>query len=207
MNIDTEENLEHHQFEELIQGLIDDDYGCCNDFIAPSTVIGLSENIQRLNASGNMMSSGVGNNSDFQKNKSIRGDHINWIADQSVDQFEMIYLKKIGNFISHLNSTCFTAIKSFESHYSSYEKKNFYARHLDQFKTEKGRKFSIVLYLNKDWKEKDGGMLALHPKGEAQINISPLGGRMVFFRSDEMEHEVQASETRERRSIAGWLKN
>ncbi|WP_217694752.1 2OG-Fe(II) oxygenase [Algoriphagus marinus] len=207
MSMEPKEILEQDQFEELIQGLMDHDYGCCDDFILPSTVNGLRANIQRLKASGEMMSSGVGNKSGFQKNKSIRGDQINWIGDQSIDPFEMIYLKKIQGFIAHLNSTCFTSIKSFESHYSSYEKKNFYARHLDQFKTEKGRKFSIVMYLNKDWQEKDGGMLALHPKGQGQINISPMGGRMVFFRSDEMEHEVQASDTRERRSVAGWLKN
>ena len=35
---------------------------------------------------------------------------------------------------------------------------------------------------------------------------SPMGGRMVFFKSDEMEHEVHPSFTRERISIAGWLK-
>jgi SM-20-related protein len=118
-----------------------------------------------------------------------------------------LYLKKVEKFILHLNKTCFTSIKGFESHYATYEKKSFYKRHIDQFKNEKGRQFSIVLYLNQDWKAADGGMLSLYPHGEEQIDISPLGGRMVLFRSDEMEHEVHASSTRERSSIAGWLKN
>ena len=49
-------------------------------------------------------------------------------------------------------------------------------------------------------------MLTLYPDGKKQIDIAPHGGRMVFFRSDEMEHEVNASYTRDRNSIAGWMK-
>ena len=205
--MDGKETQEYNQFEGLIQGLIDNDYGCCNDFILPSTVTGLRDNIQNLSASGNMKPSGVGNKVDFQQNEAIRGDKINQIESQSTNSFELIYLKKVEKFILHLNKTCFTAIKSFESHYSSYEKESFYKRHIDQFKNEKGRKYSIVLYLNNEWEEKDGGMLSLYPEKRKQINISPLGGRMVLFKSDEMAHEVHASHTRDRKSIAGWLKN
>jgi SM-20-related protein len=202
-----EEIREQNQFEGLIQGLIDNEYGCCNDFILPETVDGLIANIQRLSDSDGMIPSGLGNKGDFKKDLSIRGDKINWIDGQSTNPFEVIYLNKIEKFIVYLNQTCFTAIKSFESHYSSYEKSSFYKRHLDQFKNEKGRKYSIVLYLNADWGKEDGGLLSLYPKGGEQISISPLGGRMVLFRSDEMEHEVNPSFTRQRNSIAGWMKD
>lgn len=198
---------ELQQFEGLIEGLIDNDYACCNDFMLPSTVSGLRANIQSLSDSGNLKAAGTGNKVDVQKDTRVRGDKISWIADQSTNQFESIYLKKIANFILHLNKTCFTSIKSVESHYSNYEKRSFYKRHLDQFKNEKGRQYSIVLYLNDDWKEEDGGLLSLYPHERKPVNISPLGGRMVLFRSNEMEHEVHASLTRERKSIAGWLKN
>ncbi len=205
--MDDEGVREESQFEHLIQGLIDNEYGCCDDFIVASTAAGLRANIQSLCDSGNMNPSGMGNDLDVRKDKDFRGDKINWIGNQSKDQFELIYLGKIQKFINYLNKTCFTSINHFESHYSIYESRSFYKRHLDQFKSEKGRKYSIVLYLNLDWKEEDGGILSLYPKGGEQIDISPLGGRMVFFRSDEMEHEVHASFTRDRRSIAGWLKN
>jgi SM-20-related protein len=202
-----EELQEENQFEGLIQGLIDHEYGCCDDFILPSTVSGLSANIQHLTKSEDMSSSGFGNKQDFKQDSSVRGDKINWIAEESTNPFERIYLNKIEKFILYLNSTCFTSINSFESHYSSYEKRSFYKRHIDQFKTEKGRKYSIVLYLNEHWEKEDGGLLSLYPKLGEQIDISPLGGRMVLFRSDEMEHEVNPSFTRTRNSIAGWLKN
>lgn len=202
-----EEIQERNQFEELIQGLIDNKYGCCNDFILPSTVSGLSDTLQNLAKAGELRHAGIGNTSDFKQVKEIRGDKINWIQDNTENPFEIIYLKKIGRFIDHLNKTCFTSIKSFESHYANYEKMSFYKRHLDQFKNEKGRKFSIILYLNQDWTANDGGMLTLYPESGVQKEISPIGGRMVFFRSDEMEHEVKPSLTRERKSIAAWLKN
>jgi len=198
---------EENQFEELIQGLIDNKYGCCNNFLLPVTSAGLRANMGFLDASGKMKEAGVGNKTDFQNDKLIRNDKVNWIEEQSIDQFEMVYLQKIWRFIRYLNGTCFTSIKNFESHYSSYKKGNFYKRHLDQFKNEKKRQYSIVLYLNQDWKTEDEGLLSLYPFEEKQKNISPVEGRMVFFRSDEMEHEVHSSSTRERRSIAGWLKN
>ncbi len=205
--MDTEEMQEQNQFEELIQGLIDNKYGCCNNFMKPDTITGLRNNSQRLSESGNMKPSGVGNKNNFHQDNTIRGDTINWIETQSTNAFELTYLKKMEKFINHLNKTCYTSLKSFESHYATYEKERFYKRHLDQFKNEKGREFSTILYLNHDWKQEDGGMLSLYPKHETQINIAPLAGRMIFFRSAEMEHEVHASHTNSRRSIAGWLKN
>lgn len=207
MRVSEEEILENDQFEGLIQGLIDDKYGSCIDFLMPVTMNGLRTNMTTLYASGAMKLAGVGNKSDFQKDTLIRSDKVHWIEQQSVNHFEDIYLKKIWRFIHHLNRTCFTAIKTFESHYANYERGSYYKRHIDQFKNENGRKYSIVLYLNEDWKAEDEGMLSLYPLiGEPKM-ISPLAGRMVFFRSDEMEHEVHPSLTRERRSIAGWLKN
>ena len=207
MDIEDEGVQDEIQFEGLIQGLIDNDFGCCNDFISPLTMTGLSANITRLSESGSMTAAGIGNAKEAHSNLLIRSDTVNWIESKSTDPHEALYLKKIGNFIKHLNTTCYTSIKGFECHYSNYGKGDFYKRHLDQFKNEKGRKYSIVLYLNEDWKDADGGMLSLYPKGGKQQDISPVGGRMVFFRSNEMEHEVQTSLTRERRSIAGWLKD
>lgn len=202
-----EEIKEHNQFEKLIQELIDNEFGCSDDFFLPQTIEGLRANITNLNLSGYLKPAGVGNQSNFQNNKLVRGDKVNWIDDQTSNPFEDVYLKKIWRFIDHMNKTCFTSIKTFESHYANYDVGGFYKRHLDQFKSEKGRKFSIVLYLNEDWKQEDGGMLSIYPQKSEQKDILPLGGRLVFFRSDEMEHEVHPSSTRERYSIACWLKN
>lgn len=204
----SKQNLaETAQFEELIQGLIDHQFGVCNDFLSQTELAGLRANLYELSENGHLKNAGIGNKRALHKDKSIRGDQVKWIDEQSSNVFESGYLKKIWRFIDYLNVSCFTSIQTFESHYANYACGEFYKRHLDQFKNEKGRKFSIVLYLNQDWKMEDEGLLSLYPEAGDQQNISPKEGRLVFFRSNEMEHEVHPSPTRDRSSIAGWMKN
>lgn len=151
---------EENQFEELIQGLINDNYGCCDNFLSDSTMLGLRENMEILNDSGKMIAAGIGNKLNFHKNDAIRKDKVNWISEQSINEHEEVYLNKIWRFIDYLDKTCFTSIRNFESHYSSYDKGSFYRKHIDQFKSEKGREYSIVLYLNQNWKNEDDGQLS-----------------------------------------------
>lgn len=204
--IDNEKE-ELDQFEYLIQGLIDNQYGVFDDFFSPPVVSGLKENLVHLNDLGSLKIAGIGNNLGFQINKEIRSDKFHWIEENATNLHERNYLEKTGRFIQHLNRTCFTSIKTFESHYANFEIGSFYKKHIDQFKTAKGRQFSIILYLNDLWKDEDGGHIVLYPKDSDVIKIAPLAGRFVFFKSGEMEHEVLPSLTRERSSIAGWLKN
>jgi hypothetical protein len=61
------------------------------------------------------------------------------------------------------------------------------------------RKLTAILYLNPDWKAGDGGELRLYldddrdgggGDGERCVDLSPAGGRLVLFWSDEIPHEV-----------------
>ncbi|MES2828966.1 MAG: 2OG-Fe(II) oxygenase [Bacteroidota bacterium] len=103
-----------------------------------------------------------------------------------------------------LNSTCYTGITGYEFHYTLYEKGRFYKKHLDQFKNNTGRKYSVIIYMNENWVIADGGELRIHHADRLQ-NISPTNGKGVFFQSDEMEHEVLIT-NKPRMSITGWLK-
>jgi SM-20-related protein len=198
---------EEDQFEEMIQGLIDNKFGCTDTFFDASIILGLRNNLNRFCDDNYLQAAGMGNKNELKQDSAYRGDTIKWIEKSTIDAFENQFLKKVDNFKKHINKTCFTSIVDFESHYANYGPNSCYKKHIDQFKTDKGRQFSLVLYLNSDWLAEDGGMLSLYPEGEKQNDISPIGGRMVFFRSDEMEHEVHPSLTRNRLSIAGWFKN
>ena len=66
------------------------------------------------------------------------------------------------------------------------------------------RKYSLINYLNKNWLEEDGGQLLVY-QNEAVQKILPHSQTAVFFKSDEMEHEVTIA-NRSRMSITGWLK-
>ena len=207
MDSTNESMLDTEHFELLIQGLITQGYGCVNDFLNVDTILGLRDNINAFSKINHMKSAGFGNKDKHLENSEVRGDKILWLEDLSTDQFELIFTSKIMRFIQYLNQTCYTSIKNFEAHYASYGRNRFYKRHLDQFKDDTGRQYSFILYLNDLWQPEDGGILSLYPKDLAQVDFSPLGGRLMFFRSDEMEHEVHPSTTRERISIAGWMKN
>ena len=201
------DNGDNARFEALIEGLLENDFGCCDDFINAKTLTGLRAKINQLNADGEMYLAGLSNTQDFHVDKEVRSDLIKWIEKGSINEFEKDYLTKIGAFVAYLNKTCFTSISDFECHYANYEQKSFYKRHLDQFKSATARKFSVVLYLNDTWLSADGGMLSLYPFNKKQIDISPLGGRLVFFKSNLIEHEVHPSFTKNRMSITGWLKS
>jgi SM-20-related protein len=85
-----------------------------------------------------------------------------------------------------------------------FETGDFYRKHLDQFKDDSHRQFSMVSYLNSDWKTTDGGELLIHQTNNNQ-KIAPTQGKTVFFKSNELEHEVLVTNER-RMSVTGWLK-
>jgi SM-20-related protein len=207
MMTDTSTLHEHEQFESLIQGFMDNQFGLCDNFVSSDIIDGLAQMLLSNKSTGLMHPAGVGKRFDFQKNTEVRGDLIKWIENHTGNFFEQYYIKKVERFIQYLNETCYTSINSWEFHYANYEVGSFYKRHLDQFKTDKGRKFSLVLYLNKSWTESDGGLLAIYLADQSQHDFLPFSGRLVFFKSDQIEHEVYPSTTRERMSIAGWLKS
>jgi SM-20-related protein len=151
-----------------------------------------------------MTSAGIGNTKLKDNDQKMRGDKISWLDKSNNNVYEQEFLELAENFIGHLNSTCYTGINSYEFHYAVYEKGSFYKRHMDQFKTDNKRKFSFINYLNDDWLEADGGQLCLYQGNEVQ-RIQPDSKTAVFFKSDDMEHEVMLC-NRSRMSISGWLK-
>jgi SM-20-related protein len=62
----------------------------------------------------------------------------------------------------------------------------------------------MILYLNDQWQEQDGGELCIHHEQNIQL-ITPINGRSVFFKSNELRHEVLLT-YKPRMSITGWLK-
>ena len=123
---------------------------------------------------------------------------------RKVEIFEQEFLHRVDGFIEHLNRTCYTGINGYEFHYALYEKGSSYKKHKDQFKNDSDRKYSLINYLNENWLEENGGKLKLYQEEGVQ-HVSPNAQTAVFFKSDEMIHEVMVS-NRSRMSITGWLK-
>ena len=196
----------NQQFDVLIDSYLDNKVGIDKSFLSGELAKGLQQNIKQLQEDNAMMNAGIGNNKLKDASQQMRSDKICWLDKSNNNVYEQEFLEQAEAFISHLNSTCYTGISSYEFHYAVYEEGNFYKRHIDQFRSDDKRKFSLINYLNDDWLEEDGGQLYLYQQEEAVQKIQPEAKTAVFFKSDEMEHEVTLCK-RSRMSITGWLKS
>ena len=193
-----------NQFDLLIDSYLDNKIGIDANFLTDVLSQGLQQNIRQLQSDNLMVAAGIGNSDVRDAQQKMRSDTIYWMDKSHDNIFEQEFLHQVDDFVDRLNNTCYSGINSYEFHYAVYEEGSFYKRHKDQFKTDSDRKFSLINYLNNDWLETDGGQLLVY-QNEITQKILPQSQKAVFFKSDEMEHEVSLSH-RTRMSITGWLK-
>jgi SM-20-related protein len=195
--------MENH-FDLLINSFMDNQIGIDTNFLSEALSNGLQQNIAALQKEDLLMTAGIGNKEVKDSQQKMRGDKIYWLDKKHDNDFEKEFLQQMEEFIAHLNETCYTGINASEFHYAVYDEGSFYKRHKDQFQNDNNRKYSLINYLNKDWLAADGGQLLVY-QNETVQSISPEAQTAVFFKSDEMEHEVSLAH-RSRMSVSGWLK-
>lgn len=191
-------------FNTLIDSFIKDKVGITNNFLSKSLAAHLKDNLTKLYRDKLMRVAGTGNEVITNHNKLVRSDVIYWLDRSHDNLHENAFFDLMDSFVSYLNSTCYTGITGYEFHYTLYEKGSFYTKHIDQFQQNGSRAFSMIMYLNADWKLGDGGELQIHHANDLQ-NICPTNGKSVFFKSSELAHEVLLTNV-PRMSITGWLK-
>jgi SM-20-related protein len=189
----------------MIQQVLDHQYAVIDQFLSQTEVALLTSNLLNSFRSGQFKKAGIGREQGFSIRDEIRGDLITWLNPDQPREGEDIYLQRIGALSDYLNQTCFTNIRGAEFHYALYPEGTFYKRHLDRFQSSDNRLFSIVCYLNEVWESDFGGQLILYPEGREPVVVDPLGGRLVFFKSDELEHEILPTR-KTRLSVTGWLR-
>lgn len=194
----------NNTFNRLINSFIETQVGMTEDFLSVSLAAHLKANLKALYADNQLKSAGIGNDSVFLQDKLIRSDKIYWLDRAHNDVHENMFFDLMDSFIVFLNRECYTGIMGYEFHYALYEKDSFYKKHLDQFQSNKSRAFTMIMYLNVDWHENDGGELCIYHDDMVQT-ISPVNGKCVFFKSSELVHEVLLTH-KPRLSITGWLK-
>lgn len=197
-------NLLQTPFDCLINSFIENQVGIADDFLSEALAAQLKLNLLGLHAEQQLKAAGIGNQALLTHDKLLRSDRIYWLDRAHNDLHENTFFDLIDKFVLYLNHTCYTGITGYEFHYALYEDGSFYKKHLDQFRNNKGRAFSMIMYLNVDWQLKDGGELCVYHDEQVQ-HISPLNRKCVFFKSSELEHEVLITH-QPRLSITGWLK-
>ena len=196
-------HISDHVFDTLIDSFVRDQVGIAENFLSVPLAAHLKDNLNILFASHLLRPAGIGRDTIQEHDTTIRGDMIYWLDRRHGNVHENEFLDMIDAFVIHLNSTCYTGITGYEFHYTLYGEGSFYHRHLDRFRSSDARQYSLIIYLNDDWQKADGGELCIHHSDHEQ-NISPVSGRGVFFRSQDLEHEVLLTH-RPRMSITGWL--
>ncbi len=200
---------ENPLYENIISGLLEDQYYIAEDFFDMEEVKRLRTVLLEKYEEDNFKKAAIGNKLNETIEKTVRGDFILWINEKDAGEAEKIFFSKINSLVDYLNKTCFLGILQKEFHYAVYPPGTFYKRHLDTFQNDDRRKLSLVCYLNdENWKPENGGELVIYKQEngvETPKSIYPLPGRVVIFESQILEHEVKPVNTT-RLSITGWLK-
>lgn len=191
-----------NHFEQIADQIAEKGFSVTDGFLSPQEVLDIRALDLLQNDINLLKRAGIGKESK-QVNEGIRGDHIHWIDKSTAPEPLRVYLERLDELRLFLNEAFFLGMKDQEVHIARYPAGAFYKRHLDQFKKDDHRRLSVICYLNDDWHNEDGGQLRIY--GETgQTDVLPVGGRLVCFRSDLLEHEVLPA-TRERASVTGWM--
>lgn len=192
-----------NSFDFIADNLAEHGYAIADQFLSQTEVQAINNLPEFQDSQANFKKAGIGKNTGLQINEAIRGDYIQWLDRQTAPAPVKLYLERMHALIQHLNQSLYLSLKDFEVHMTVYPIGAFYKRHLDQFRKDDHRKISAILYLNDDWKEEHGGQLRMYFPAY-MLEVLPTAGKLVCFRSDQIEHEVLPA-TRERRSLTGWV--
>ena len=194
--------------EQITSGLADRGFVVVPGFLARGPVTALRGEGKRRRAAGEFHAATVGRADRAAHDASIRGDSICWIGGRVSTVPEDALIAELHALSVALNDALFLGIEEVEAHYACYPPGAGYMRHVDRFRDDAARVISLVLYLNDDWRDADGGALRIYATRDARepaCDLPPRGGTLVAMRSEAIAHEVLTASA-ERWSIAGWLR-
>ncbi|WP_258105605.1 2OG-Fe(II) oxygenase [Marinoscillum sp. MHG1-6] len=190
------------QWVNWVDALSEQNYLVIDNFISDEELKSFNQFLRKELNQETFDKAGIGTLDQFQVDKKIRGDYIRWLnADTDLEVAS--YFERLGVIIQKLNRYCYLSLSGSEIHLAHYPQGTYYKRHLDQFQQRNNRLISVILYLNENWQEGDGGELKVYLDHEEKT-IQPIGRRLVLMRSNLVEHEVLMTH-KDRFSITGWL--
>jgi SM-20-related protein len=196
-------NYTDEQWESWFDLLAVDDFVVIDDFLPTDLLKRTLAHFNYIDEQDAFKKAAIGNFTEEQIINEVRGDFIHWLNRHENDFTEELF-SLLDSLKTLINRYCYLSLKDFEFHFAHYPKGSFYKKHLDQFSARSNRLVSVVLYLNKNWKEGDGGELKIYPKNKPTQKIEPLENRLILFKSDALLHEVLVS-NKSRKSLTGWM--
>lgn len=193
----------NEKFESIADGLAEKSYAIVDSFLSAEEINAILALPDFIDHEQLFKKAGIGKHADRQINEAVRGDYIFWLDYNTAPAPALVYLNRLQTLVQFLNKSLYLSLKDYEVHMTVYPIGTYYKRHLDQFKKDDKRKLSVICYLNVDWEKHHGGQLRIYTDGTT-VDVLPLAGRFVCFRSDVLEHEVLPA-SRERLSLTGWI--
>ncbi|KAK5578301.1 hypothetical protein RB653_003257 [Dictyostelium firmibasis] len=179
-----------------------------------------------------LIEAGMNKGTDKWKDKSIRGDYIQWIHRDSNNRIQdkdlsfsipniNYLLDKLDLIKTEFDKVIpnFKSIKT-QTQLAVYLNGGRYIKHRDSFYSSESstvsRRITMIYYVNKDWKNGDGGELRLYTDNPNNINqkesnqnefidIEPIADRLLIFLSPFLEHEVLPCNFEPRIAITTWI--
>ncbi|WP_370611573.1 2OG-Fe(II) oxygenase [Citrobacter meridianamericanus] len=137
--------------------------------------------------------------------ENIRSDEISWLTDNEYSDSVIKYISFIKELSNVFNRELFLGLNDYEAHFATYPVGAFYKPHFDNFRGKNNRVITVIIYLNQEWTDSDGGEICLYGDNK-KILLNPTGGSILCFISSDILHEVLPT-NKERMSLTCWLLN
>ena len=194
-----------NKIRSILSNLEKQGYSIQENFFSSILTHDLKETLSSLSEQDLLKQAGIGRKNDFHIEQSIRSDVISWFDEKTLSPSQSEFLRITEQIQSAINERFFLGLFEFEVHFALYAPNAFYKRHLDQHKNQDTRVVTLILYLNENWGEDDGGELKIYFKNNKSLSVKPKAGTLVCFMSADFEHEVLPAK-RERTSLTGWFR-
>lgn len=192
-------------FENIANELLNHSISISDNIFSESLISALKLEAELNYEKGEFKAAKIGKGLEKQRISEVRGDEVKWLEKSEATDCQLEYWDFVDGLRNYLSGFFRIHLERTELHLAYYPQGAFYTKHLDQFREHSNRVFSIILYLNTDWKNDDGGQLRIHNQDQSYYDIQPIGNRLVVFRSDAIEHEVLVSAA-PRISLTGWIR-
>lgn len=189
----------------IADALVEGRVAVLQDVLAEPTLTALHRRALAIEAAGRLHPAAIGRGAARSATASIRGDRIAWMEEAGADPCEHAYLDAMAALMRGLNRDLMLGLAELESHYAVYPAGARYAAHRDRFRDDDARVVSVILYLNADWQEDDGGALRVQLGEGGTLDVLPRAGTLVAFAAERFVHEVLPARRR-RVSVTGWFR-
>lgn len=197
--------MEHPLFEIIAEQILSKSIAVVDDVLDQSILDSLGQEALTEYRLGEFKEANIGKGIAKQRISEVRGDKVYWLNRVDASESLEIYWHFVDGLRTYLSEYFRVHLERTELHFAVYPIGAFYTPHFDQFRDHGNRVFSLILYLNQQWKKGDGGELRVHEGGTSYYDVEPLHGRLVCFRSDQVLHEVLEAK-KPRVSLTGWMR-